>query len=416
MKKNNAKKSYFFRKKILSCLCSLFFISIGSLAEAARFSTIDRQLGPNDAVIVAGPDGKILFSHNAKKKLIPASIFKIFTSSMAFQVLGPDYRFRTEFYLTPERHLVVKGYGDPLLISEELAVMAKGLKGVPQLANPTITDLVVDGSYFDKGIIIPGTEPDNPNPYNAPVGALSVNFNTVSFKRNSATGAFESAEPQTPLVPFIMHRVHSAPTGTNRIPLSPANNEPSLYAGHLIKWFLEQEGMHFSGRVRSGKVDSKKDQLIHTAYSSYTLTDIVDGLLHTSNNFTANQLFLTVGAVSCGNPATLDKGIQAANQYAKNVLSVNTIAVSEGSGLSRGNRITCQEMMTLLDGFEPYRDLMRKEGERSFKTGSLSGVSTQAGFIDTPGQGRYRYVVMMNTPGRPAVAVVKKIEAALSVR
>ena len=87
------------------------------------FQSLKDRVGPRDAVVVSGPDNRILFSHNADTLLIPASTLKILTALTAFYYLGEDYRFRTEFYVDAESNLKIKGYGDPLLISETVVEM-----------------------------------------------------------------------------------------------------------------------------------------------------------------------------------------------------------------------------------------------------------------------------------------------------
>ncbi|PQP32719.1 D-alanyl-D-alanine carboxypeptidase, partial [Desulfobacteraceae bacterium SEEP-SAG10] len=71
-----------------------------------------------------------------------------------------------------------------------------------QLKN--INDLVLDGSYFKDPVLIPGVA-STYEPYDAPNGALCVNFNTVNFRRDK-NGAYVSAETQTPLLPFVLSR------------------------------------------------------------------------------------------------------------------------------------------------------------------------------------------------------------------
>jgi D-alanyl-D-alanine carboxypeptidase len=73
-------------------------------------------LGNQDAVLVADAKGRILFSKDADKKLVPASSLKILTALVALHYLGPDYRFTTEFYLDKNLNLKIKGYGDTLFI------------------------------------------------------------------------------------------------------------------------------------------------------------------------------------------------------------------------------------------------------------------------------------------------------------
>ncbi len=46
---------------------------------------------------------------------------------------------------------------------------------------------------------------------------------------------------------------------------------------------------------------------------SRTLTEILVGLLLNSNNFTANQVFLEIGAHKLGGPVSLEKSLEVAN-------------------------------------------------------------------------------------------------------
>ena len=100
---------------------SLHLLSISSPLLAQKLPELDRFIGTQDAILVSDPQGQILFSKHAEKKLIPASTLKIFTSLVALHFLGSDYRFPTEFYLDVHSNLNIKGYGDPLLISEVVA-------------------------------------------------------------------------------------------------------------------------------------------------------------------------------------------------------------------------------------------------------------------------------------------------------
>jgi serine-type D-Ala-D-Ala carboxypeptidase/endopeptidase (penicillin-binding protein 4) len=54
-------------------------------------------------------------------------VTKIATAWLAMEALGADYRFESRFYLDDKRVLYIRGGGDPFLISEELAPLAKDL-------------------------------------------------------------------------------------------------------------------------------------------------------------------------------------------------------------------------------------------------------------------------------------------------
>lgn len=375
----------------------------------SEFKAIRAMIGKNDSILVEAAAGSPLLSINADKKRTPASILKIFTSLLAFHYLGEDYRFPTHFYLDSERNLIVKGFGDPQLVSESLSTIAAELMGHEGFQSPFIRDIVIDDTFFKQPIEIPGIEKNDYNPYNSPNGALSVNFNTVFFKKDGE-GRCVSAEPQTPLLPFVIGRIKAAPFSHERIILSSETHENALYAGHLLQYFLEKEGIRREGTIRTGALNPNEAAHIHTWLSPAPVRESVRQLLYYSNNFMTNQLLIAVGAKVHGAPGDLDKGLRAARRFSRDHLKLTAFDIAEGSGISRKNQVTAATMMKILRAFEPHRSLLKTEGCEAFKTGSLSGVSTRAGFITRPDGKRIAFVIMMNTPGKSAEAVVKKLK------
>jgi len=367
---------------------------------------ISAMLDDTDAVLVTFSNGKTLYSENADIKLVPASILKIFTSLVSIHTLGRDYRFKTEFYLDKDHHLKIKGFGDPLLTSEALADIADLLARRIDSFN----DILIDDSFFMNPIIIPGTSGYSIEPYDAPNNALSVNFNTVNFRR-SHNGGYISAEPQTPLLPFILPRIAASSLGKGRIILSRDNDEIALYAGHLIRWFLKSKGINSTGRIRRGRVSETEDKLVLRYLSNIPMEDLITRLLLYSNNFIAGQMLVTAGAEMFGPPGTLEKGLKAARKYADCVLKIkdHDLDLKEGSGISRQNRMSAKTFIKVLEAFEPYRYLMRREGTVFYKTGTLDGISTRAGYIEQSDGSLFYYVIMMNTPGKSTKPVMKKI-------
>lgn len=350
---------------------------------------------------MTGPDGSVILAANETAKRIPASTLKLFTSLVALHYLGPSYRFPTDFFLDKNQNLKIRGYGDPLLISEVI-------DDISQKLNRTlsgINDIVLDDTYFSQPILIPGRSISQ-QPYDAPNGALCVNFNTVKFKKNS-TGRYVSAEPQTPLLPFVRSKIRASGINAGRIVLSHQHGEIVLYAGHLFIHFLNQQGIQCHGSVRTGNITPETDRLILRYASPFTLEDIILKLLRHSNNYMANQLLIASGTRIHGPPGNLQKGVQAALAYASDVLEIKELHLSEGSGISRQNRISARDMIQVLAAFEPNRHLMMHTGREYFKTGSLNGIRTRAGYIERAEGGRYRFAVMMNTPGKSAERVVR---------
>jgi D-alanyl-D-alanine carboxypeptidase/D-alanyl-D-alanine-endopeptidase (penicillin-binding protein 4) len=349
------------------------------------------QVSSEEALLVADPDGQILCKKNESKKYVPASTLKILTALAAIHYLGKEYRFRTEFYLDREHNLKIKGYGDPLLVSEVWQKIAHAL--APRLQG--CKDLIVDDTYFVRDIQIPGVK-NSTNPYDAPVGAVCANFNTLLFKRDKA-GRIVSAEPQTPMTPLALEKVHQLGLEQGRYTLTHNGSEAARYAGELLVHFLRKTGRDFQGKVRVGIV-SPEDRLLFTYRSVFTLEESLRKMMEFSSNFMANQIFLALGAHVHGSPGTVEKGSRTVSRYAKDVLRLNDIRIVEGSGISRQNRLSALDMLSILRAFEPYRDLLTRKGPLLYKTGTLKGLETRAGFIEC-GHGRpYCFVVFLKSP------------------
>jgi len=408
---NNKDKSYKrkpgalktpFKTMFVICFIFIsFFCGIKRLA-ADNLNALRASIGPKDAVLVTNPRGDVKFSKNANIRLVPASILKILTSLVAIHYLSPDYRFKTSLYVDKNSNLKVKGYGDPLLTSESIAEIAARLKG--KLNN--INDIILDDTYFSYPIKVHGVE-SSPNPYDASNGALGVNFNTVFFKRGP-NGKIVSAEKQTPLLPIVLGKIKKLGFSRGRIVFSHEGKENTLYTGHMLKYFLVNAGIRCLGKVKTGIVN-ESDNLILNYESSLSLKGVIANLLKYSNNYIANQLLLASGATAFDPPGTIEKGVTAALKYAREILAIQDVSLVEGSGISKKNKISAKDMDIILKAFEPYRHLMRRKDVQFFKTGTLAGVKTRAGFIEDKKGEFFRFVVLVNTHRKSTDKIMRNI-------
>ena len=372
----------------------------------ALIRALASRIGPRDAVMVSTPDGSPLMSIQADQSLVPASILKVFTALAALRTMGPDYRYITEFYSDDSQDLIIKGYGDPLLISERLdAICARLAQTITQVRNVTL-----DNTFFCRSIVIPGRG-SSTQPYDAPNGALCVNFNTVAFQYTD--GQWISDEPQTPLLPVVMPKVIASGLTAGRITLAADSVEALQYTGELFKHFLTTNGIEVQGSIGSGSADRRKHHLLWRYHSLADLSQVVAKLLEFSNNFIANQLLLTMGAHVHGPPATMEKGLKVLDSFYRQDLGLGSGTIAEASGISRLNRITAREMMVVLERFMPFHQLMRHSGRQYYKTGHLKGVRSRAGYLTSRHGGRYRFVVIINSPGKSTRKIMRIIESHL---
>jgi D-alanyl-D-alanine carboxypeptidase/D-alanyl-D-alanine-endopeptidase (penicillin-binding protein 4) len=121
------------------------------------------------------------------------------TTFAALETLGPTYQWRTEVYAdgkieggTLTGDLLLKGFGDPYLVTERLWLLQRELRsrGLKVIDG----NLVIDNSWFAREELDPGAFDGQPyRAYNALPDALLVNFQAVNytFRPDSARGRVE---------------------------------------------------------------------------------------------------------------------------------------------------------------------------------------------------------------------------------
>jgi len=354
-------------------------------------------LAGNGGVLLSAPDGEILVSRNPERALVPASLVKIPLAQAALATLGEDFRFETHFYRNDRGDLLIRGLGDPLLVSEEVARIAdilarRGLREVRRL--------VVDDSAFEPDPDIP-LERGTSQPYGARNSALAVNFNTVSLDW-SDDDRLISGESQTPLTALARELgARLSPGDPQRINLGENPEAGLRQAQQLFRHFLEASGITVAEPDFHREAVTDAWALFYRHANSQSLTDILNGLLRYSNNFIANQLFLGLAIEEHGLPATSAAARnvlqrQLASLYGENFgRDPQFLLMLEGSGLSRTQRATASGMMHILQVFRPHAHLLPEVNGVLRKSGTLTGVYNFAGYIRGP-DGLYPFVVMTN--------------------
>lgn len=402
-------------------------------------------------------DGATLFSYNGDRLFNPASNMKLLTTGAALWFLGPSYRFRTTVRRDPEMSegvvkgsLYVEGRGDPTLTTETVFGLVNdvALTGIARVER----DLVIDDTFFDDVTEGPGWEQEiGDHAYNAPIGALSVNFNT--FEARVVPGDAVGAPARMLLWPPVASLTGEVTAvtrgegtltrlwfGTSRTPrggvevtvrgaiaiddiygraLRRRVHLPTQFAGEMLEHLLELRGIRVRGRIRRGKMDLGSTTPVAVRFSE-PLADIVSTLNKYSNNFMAEQLLKTLAAELEGPPGTWEKGRVVLERFMAEIgLPSGGFVLGNGSGLNDVNRVTPAQIThvlramharfevapefvaslavagssgTITSRFEdsPAVDRLRA------KTGSLTGVSALSGYVATLDNEILGFSVMMN--------------------
>lgn len=344
---------------------------------------LDAALAPlvvNGGLIVA--DGSARHRHREHDLFVPASSLKILTCLIALEKLGAEYRFETRFFLDHNNMLYIKGDGDPRLTSEVVLAIAKTLasKGLRR-----VSAIRLDDGAFHLGNET-ASEDNSSHSYDAPNGALAVNFNAVALAIGKK-GKISTVEGETPFLPLMRELAIGLPPGLHRLNVAKiggTSEQPVQlrYVAELFTAQLRAAGIAVAGPWKRAPVPAGLTPiLIHQGPTP--LAELVRDCLKYSNNFLANQLFLAVGAKQFGFPATWDKGRAAVASYAATHLGLTRkdLVVKEGAGLSRDNQISPAAFLPILERFRPYAGLLSEKEGVPLKSGTLTGVYCYAGYF-----------------------------------
>lgn len=373
--------------KLALLFCSITLLSTTSLANTQALGQFS-QLN-NAGVLVTDTAGNVLTAKRAEDHFVPASTTKLVTGWLALRHWGAEHRFTTNFYFDDSnKTLWVKGSGDPFLVSEELLVIAKNLR---QRGLTNITTVAVDNSLFQNGLILPGTSKTN-NPYDAVPSAVAANFNTVNLKK--VNGNVVSAEAQTPLTPFAMRMATRFKSGKLRVNTGTKTRDAGLYFAELLAALLRAENVQVGDNIIFGKTPELPITYTHT--NSKNLAEVVKPMMKYSTNFIANQLILMLAVEKHGAPATAKKVRDTMHQELFAEFGWSDFEMQDGAGLSRANQLKPSQLIDLLGAFKPWKDLLPEVETGVYaKSGTLTGVSTLAGYLVVNGEWQ-PFALMMN--------------------
>lgn len=356
--------------RIARC-CALLLLL---LANTVTADPIARALSLANASLVVEEGGRFVIAANADRAMVPASTMKLVTALAAIDRWGLGHRFSTDFYRGRDGRLWVRGGGDPYLVSEEIdaAVAALKRQDVRDLAG-----IGLDDSLFVADDPIPGRSSSD-NPYDAPVTALAVNFNTVNVRVSG--GRVGSAEPQTPITPTAQRLGAGMGNGKQRVNLKTRSNALA-YFGELLAAKLRAGGIRVDGNVQLGRLPTGAQKL-YTHRNSRTLETVVANMLEYSTNFVANSLFLKLGEQ--GGRSSMAASQRTVEDWARRRFGWSNFKIEDGAGLSRGNRVSGTQLIDVLHAMAPYRRLVPQQDNNAnvrAKTGTLRGVSCYAGWV-----------------------------------
>lgn len=442
-----------------------------SATELAR--RIDKEIDGGEfadarwgVLVVSLRDGRVLYSRNAAQPFTPASNMKVYTTAVALDSLGADYRWRTSVYSealpdasgTIAGDLVLYGRGAPDFSSEkskdgpaQMAQLADALyqRGLRRVRG----NLIGDESYFRGNPLGDGWLWNDVQWYfGAEVSALTVNANevTINIKPASKAGArpaikvepepdyvrirdetnvVESNRPATlgitrGLSDNVVRVWGDFPAGSRGLSARLSVHQPALWAALLFRRLLQQRGIVVEGETELRDARSRVEgdgfdpaRAVEMAFvKSSSLGEIVRATNKESLNLEAELLLRTLGrergrSVPGADPKRMrergddEAGLAVVRQWLEGAgIATRSLALHDGSGLSRLDLITPEATVKLLagiarrpagaafrdslpiagrDGTLKYRLRSDAAGRIFAKTGTLTYINSLSGYAVT---------------------------------
>jgi D-alanyl-D-alanine carboxypeptidase/D-alanyl-D-alanine-endopeptidase (penicillin-binding protein 4) len=341
--------------------------------------------GTRMAVLIYNPlTQDTLISINHTQSMIPASNTKLFTSAVALELMGGDYLLSTKILAddddlsdgTIDGNIYIKGFGNPAFSSEDLEEMVNKLyrSGLRRITG----DVIGDDTYFDNVYSRDDwINDERSNVKLPPVSALVIDQNRT-FVTTKRKGKYRT---------YVVHV-----------------ENPPLFAAKKLRQKLISQGVEVNGKTSYAQSSESARTLIE---SSVELREILKAINKSSDNFFAECLFKTIGAVSSGKQGNSFFSTQAILRYIRdNGIYSEGTQIVDGSGISRFDQVTAGALAGLLEkvyfNFRQFDDFYgslsiagvdgtldkRMTGtpaENNFrgKTGTLDGVSSLSGYVTT---------------------------------
>ena len=335
--------------------------------------------------IVDLADGETLVAHNENTPLVPASIMKSVTTAALLQSAGPNWRYHTRIYIDGPNDLgylrgnvIVEGACDPTVNSEK---------------EPFSEDIIEEIRYALESQRINRIE-----------GRIIIDENNFNGASHPSSWAKEDLKKYYGTGSHAFNYGDNA-NGNNAVN-QPGNNFINLLLTELNNngIDIENKDIHEGRRIQ-----------IHD-HQSAPLDEIMRSCMMRSDNLFAESMLRTYCKLEGGDGSTVEATKKLMKLWKESQLPLEGVAIFDGSGLSRSNRVTANFMSELLKKMSDNPDyasffpLAGQEGTLkkflagtpldsyiAMKTGSMKGIQCYAGYkLDEDYMPTHVIVIIMN--------------------
>ncbi|NQV29844.1 MAG: D-alanyl-D-alanine carboxypeptidase/D-alanyl-D-alanine-endopeptidase [Candidatus Marinimicrobia bacterium] len=365
--------------------------------------------------------GEVIYERNSAKMFMPASNMKMYTTAAALCLLGPQYKYKTDFVTNGSideqgvlsGDLIIHGSGDPSWswrfydknYDSVMVCFVDSIKawGITKINGNIIGD---DNVFDDQALGNDWSWDDETYYYAAQLSGLSYSENYIDYilipdSLHIGNPVIVEPHPKTSYINLRndLKTVSSDTStkwdygrerGTNsawiegdyRLQRGESEttitvHNPTLFTVHVLKERLEEAGISVIGKPIDA--DDLNDSLDYSmtselfSYYSHPMSDILSKVNRPSQNFIAETLQKTLGA-EFGAEGSSKEGRKIQMMFYDSLgMDTRNLKLRDGSGLSRQNLVSPNTSTSLLKMMwdHPYRSYYIESLPLSGVTGTI---------------------------------------------
>ncbi len=421
-------------KKFLSLIIFFFLLNVTVSAKTLTHSinsVIKNSQILQNSISISIKDldtGEKIYTLNDKILNHPASIQKMLTIVPIVETLGYDYNFSTELYKRGNDTYLIKLGADPYLTSSDLNTLVKKIN--PESINKVlIDDTIIEKKDWGEGwqwdddlntymprfnpynldgnkvkITIMKTEPGkqaliiNPSkyPYAFFNEVITGNKDNVKISRDNVTAS---------------NALKLEGTVSTSITRFIPNNNLKRYFTFKLTSTLEDNKIYLKSNYMSSRHNNTDKKI---AEITHPIEYAIDDVLKNSNNLTIETMNKLAANKYYKKQGTDLDGLKLINEYYTKInLNNSRIRLVDASGVSKNNLVDSDFVSEFLvknknsevlkrlaspgEGTLTHRMLPIKDNVKA-KTGTLSDLSSIAGYITSKNGHKYAFCIMINDP------------------
>lgn len=408
-----------------------------------------------------------ILQHNKEKVLPAASTQKLISTSIALKTLGSDHQFSTQITHTGKiqdgalkGNICIFPNNNPGLANQRFGQSTDDLlliideflkKNNVKIIGGGVE--IVDSTYETESLPRTWVWEDIGNYYGAnPTGTI-LNENVIElYFKSGAIGEPTEIVKTIPEMPWIRFNnrvlgskkkrdlayVFSEPNGRfltiegtipanrNSFKVKASLPNPQKALAYQIQSQLKAKGYTIRGKYKVRR-KAKKQSFTIGEVKSPAVQEIVDVTNKKSINILAENLLINSHLFT--NPKK-DK-LKWTKSYLKNNMKIDTegMVLKDGSGLSRFNAISAQQLVEVLNAMKNSEELYNSlpvagesgtlksfllnslaKGKLRAKSGSMQGVRSYAGYVKTTKGKNLAFAIIVNNANASSRKTKKKIE------